>query len=896
MNDEIKDELRFHIEERIRQLVAQGMSPEEAGAEARRRFGDAERYAREIRRIERTIQSSSRRVGWGDSLRRELRHAARVLWRTPAFSLMAFLTLALGLAATTAIYTVVERVLLRPLPYPGPEELVAVQHPTSSPGTGESQWGIASVGYFHFRNARSLQDLGAYRTGSLAVSNPGRDAVEIRTAQATASVFTVLGGRAALGRVFNTEDDRPGLPWRDVVISYEFWQRYYGGDRGVIGRTIHTAAAPFTIIGVTQPGLTLPKPGPFASKADLAGFGVDLWLPLNLDPATRQNNHALYGVGRLTPGYSAEDAQRELAGMLAQFTTVYPEVYSQGFMRTYNFRVSVTPLLDDVLGSTVGTALWILFGAVGLVLLIACANVANLFLVRMEARRREAAIRGALGASRGRMAAHYLAESLLVSLAAGVAGVLLAKGSIAAILAVAPRSLPRLAGVELTWTAVAVAAGLSVLAGLAFGLLPLLRDRVDIETLRESARGLTTSRRRRFLRNGLVVSQVALALMLLAGAGLMIRSFLALHAVRPGLDPSGVVTLRVNLPYRTYETMTRAANFHRDLAERVRAIPGVAAVGATALLPLRDYGIGCAIVFRERRPYARGEATPCVSTVTTLPGFFQAMGIPVRGRAPEWSDVAGKTQAVVVTHALAERLWPGEDPIGKGIGLNGPDSEYWYRVVGVVPELRAHGLDQAPSEALFLPGTALIPGQESWGMLNYQELVIRVSRGSPLEVAGPVRDILRNMDSSVPIAEAVTMQAVVERSMSRTTFIMLLLGLAAGMALVLSAVGIYAVISYLVAQRRQEIGMRIALGAPVERVLGLVLGQTARLALAGVALGMLGVIAGTRLLRSLLFGVGPNDPLVLAAVPVVLLLLALLASYLPARRAAGVDPVEVLRG
>jgi hypothetical protein len=321
----------------------------------------------------------------------------------------------------------------------------------------------------------------------------------------------------------------------------------------------------------------------------------------------------------------------------------------------------------------------------------------------------------------------------------------------------------------------------------------------------------------------------------------------------------------------------------------------VAAVGSTGALPLRDYGTGCAIVFREHRPYASGEAVPCIATVPTLPGFFGAMGIPVQGRAPDWSDMDSRTQAVVVTRALAERLWPGEDPIGKGIGINGPDTQFWYRVVGVVPELRAHGLDQPPSEVLFLAGTPLNPAQERWGMLNYQELVVRVAQGNPLELAGPVRGILKELDPSIPVFEPVTMETLVERSVARTTFIMLLLGLAAGMALLLSAVGIYAVIAYLVVQRRQEIGMRIALGAPVRRVLGLVLGQTARLALVGVALGMLGVLLGTRLLRSLLFGVSPNDPIVLAGVPVVLFAVAILASFLPARRAAGVDPAEVLR-
>jgi predicted permease len=895
--DEVNDEMRFHMEERVKLLVAEGMPREQAEAEARRRFGDYGRWEQETRTIDETTLTTANRMEFFETLRREVAHAARVLARTPAFSLLTLVTLALGIAATTAIYTVIEGVLLRPLPYANPGQLVSVMHPTTAPGSGERKWGLSSVSYFHFKeHSRTLADIGAYRTGSLTVSDPGTDAVEVRTAQVTASLLTTLRARAVLGHLFDATDYLPTTRWTKVVLSYEFWRSHYGADSSVIGKKIQTAASAYEIIGVTQPGFTLPKPGSFASTADLARFGVDIWMTLNLDPATRQNNHAFSGVARLAPGRTVDDAQRELASMTSQFSTLFPDVYSAGFMKSYNFRVSATPLLDEVLGPTVARTLWILFAAVGLVLAIACANVANLFLVRMEARRRESAIRGALGADGRHMAVHYLSESLMLTVTAGVAGIVLARVGIAAILAVAPRNLPRLAGVELHWTSVAFAALLAIGTGVLFGLLPLVRSRVDVQTLREGGRGLTASPRRKLARDGLVVAQVALALILLVGAGLMIRSFMHLRTVRAGLDPSGVLTVSISLPYRTYRTMSEANVFHREFSQRVAALPGVIAVGGSGALPLRDYGTGCTVVYRENLPYASGEPTPCVFTVTTIPGFFKAMGISVRGRVPEWTDVEGRTQAVVVTEALAKRLWPGEDVIGKGIASNGMNSVNWYRIVGVVPELRANGLDQPASEVLFMAASPLFPQQENWGMMNEQEYVVRTARGNPMDIAPSMRAILKEMNPSIPFTSPVTMQTIVDRSMARTSFIMLVLGLSAAMALVLSAVGIYGVISYLVAQRRSEIGVRIALGASVRGVLGLVMGQSVRLALIGVVIGLVGAVAGTRLLGSLLFGVSPTDPVVLTFVPIVLVTLAAVSSFAPARRAAGVDPVEALRG
>jgi putative ABC transport system permease protein len=537
----------------------------------------------------------------------------------------------------------------------------------------------------------------------------------------------------------------------------------------------------------------------------------------------------------------------------------------------------------------------VLFGAVGVVLLIACANVANLFLVRAESRRRESAVRAALGATRSQMVAHHLVESLMVALAAGALGVGCAIVLLRALVAIAPSDLPRLAEVGVHWTAIALGLALSIVAGIVFGLYPALR-KIDTESLREGSRGLSASPRQRAVRNGLVVAQVALALVLLAAAGLMARSFGALRAVRPGLDPSGVLAFSIALPGTKYRTMEESAAFHRELQSRLAALPGVREVGAATGIPLRDMGAGCAVVFREGRPYGPDEEAPCVQVPRVTPGFFAALGIPVQGRAPEWRDVDAGTGAVVVTKALADRLWPGEDPIGKGMNSNGPNvtESGFYRVVGVVPELRAAGLDKAPTEVVFYPVVQL-PRTWLWGPVRGPTYVVRTGLDDPAALTGSVRRVLAELDPQVPLANVTTMEEVVTRSMSRVSFIMLLLGVASAIALLLSAVGIYGVISYLVGQRRGEIGVRIALGAPASQVATMIVGQSLRLALAGIAIGLLAALAGTRVLRSLLFEVSPTDPVVLAAVAALLVALAALSSFAPARRAARVDPIEALR-
>lgn len=892
----VDDEFRFHIEERIAEFVAQGMTREQAEAEVQRRFGDIRQYHRETRDIDEATMRTRNRFEFFGALRRETARSARVLWRTPSFSLIAFLTLALGIGAVTAIFTVLDAVVLRPLPYPTANRLVSVLHPATVPGSGERKWGVSPGGYFYFReNAKSLGDFGIYRTGSTTVTGDGTAAEVAQVGVVTASIFSVLGARPEVGRLITPDDDQPNGP-RRVVLGYEYWRRRFGSDRTVVGRALRTSGGDYEIIGVTQPMLPLPMPGPFSSAASLAGVGMDLWMPMQLNPAGPfWNNHPNVGIGLLRDGVTAQEAHAEILTLTTRLPEAIPNAYSTGFMETYHFRGEATPLKEAVLGPSLPRTLWTLFGSVALVMLIAAANVANLFLVRMEARRHEATLRTALGADRRHMAVHYLSESLLLAGAAGLAATWISYAGLRALLAIAPE-FPRLATVGMDWRSVSFALGAALVTGVVFGLLPLLRRDVHTATLREGGRGLTGSRRQGAVRNGLVVAQLSLAVVLLASAGLMLLSFQHLRQVQPGFTDRDVLAFDVALPSTEYTTREQAVLFHRQVQERLRALPGVVSVGSVTQLPLEGYATGCTVVWREGRPFSRekGEDVPCVSTPTAMPGFFESLQVPVRGRTPDWSDVDGRTQAVVVTQALADRLWPGEDAIGQGINSNGSNSTTWYKIVGVVPELRAEAFDAPPSEAVFYAPTSFTPDAESRAM-NFLTYVIRTDGTEPTSLIPAARRILAEANQRIPFVNARTMEQVVANSLSRTSFVMILLGLAAGMALLLSAVGTYGVISYLVTQRRPEIGVRIALGAPVARVSRLVVLQSLRLAVVGVSLGLVGAWAATRLLSRLLYNVSPTDPSVMGVVAVLLLGVAGLAAFAPARRAARIDPVEVLR-
>lgn len=816
-----------------------------------------------------------------DTIGRETRQALRSLARSRGFTFIAILTLALGIGATTAVYTLLDRVVLNPLPYPHADRLVKIGSLVSGK-TVTGEWGVSAGGYFYYLDHnRSFDALGVYARRDLSMVAGGR-AERVRAAYVTASIGKMFGAHASLGRLTNTDDDRPGAA-SVAVLSHAYWVTRFGGDPEIVGQSISIEGNPVEVVGVLEAEENLPAIG--------AAPDPDLWLPLRLDPAaTPINDHGLRAIGRLRDGTTIEAARADLASLTARFPEELPTAYSPRFMRDYHFTSNLTPLREAVVGES-SHILWMLLGAVAIVLMIACANVANLFLVRLEGRRRETAVRTALGADRAHLAWHYLTESLILAAAAGTLGTALSWGAIRLLVIMAPASIPRLAEIHLGWSSIVFAAIISLGTGVIFGLIPLRRSGVDVSTLRENARGMTASRGRHAARGTLVVAQVALAVVLLAAAGVMLRSFERLRSVRPGFDPAGVIALDISLPYARYSDYQTTSAFYSQLQERVHTLPAVEAVGATRDLPL-DGGGRCAVLFAKGATAPNKGAAPCIRYTYVTPGYFEAMGIALHGAPSAWNDVDGKHAGVVVSGSLADRFWPGEDPVGREIKGGGGDG--YFQVAAATGDVRIDDLRTPAPEIIYFP---IVPAEETeiWGSANSMTLVVRVKSADPLALVPAIRRMLAAIDPSVPIANARTMSYVVAKSMARLSFTMLLLGVAGAMALVLSAIGLYGVISYIVGERRGEIGVRMALGARAGEVGGMIMLQSVKLAGVGVAIGVIGAAASTRILRSLLFEVSPADPLTLVAVALFLVLLATLASYAPARRAARVDPIEVLR-
>jgi predicted permease len=813
----------------------------------------------------------------------DFRHAIRSLIRQPGFTAIAVLTLGLGIGATAAIFTLLERVVLNPLPYPESRQLAWVE--SGVPGMGEGAvWGVSVAGFFEFQQQlKTVSAMGAYTPTSMGVAEEAGAATQARAAFVTADLLPLLGASRSLGRLFDNQDTQTGA--EDVVIlNHGYWATRFGSDSTVIGRSITLEGRPVQVIGVMASGVDLPR------------RSIDLWLPLRINSADPPvNAHWLNVIARLRPGSTMEELAADLKRVTATFPTRFPQAYNPEFMQASRFTTVTMPLKDQVIGSN-GRTLWLLLGAVGLVLCIAAANVAALLLVRAESRRTELKLRAALGASRGRIARHLMVEGVAISVLASVTGVMLAVAGIGGLRAIAPESLPRLSEVAVGPATLAVSLLLALIAGIGASLLPVLHfsGASPLGAMSGIAIGRVHGQHRPITRNVLVVGQLALAVMLVTASCLMLRSFQRLRAVDPGFDATGVLTVELSLPNARYQNYTAVAEFYRALESRVKALPGVQAAGVTSDLPLEGFG-GCASMFVEDRPLDPGANPPCLGNLVAGPGMFAAMGIPLVGREPGWHDLDAGSGAVVVTRSLAERFWPGENPIGKGIRGNGNQPPY-YRVVGVTGALRARGLDKDPAEAVFFP-LKPIEGAQLWSPLSNSFLVVRTSSDDPTEVASAVRGVIAELDPMVATASIQTMEQIVRSSSSvaRVTFTMILLGIASSLALILSVVSIYGVISYVAGQRRSELGLRMVLGATRPQATGLVVRQALGLVTLGLGLGLLGAIMLGRTLRSLLFEVSPTDPLSLLAVSSLLLLVGGVAAWLPANRATAVDPMVALR-
>lgn len=822
----------------------------------------------------------------------ELRLALRSLRRSPGFTAAAVLTLALGMGASTAVFTMLKRVVLDPLPYPASSQLVRLKNQVPGVGPGE-EWQLSTAQYFYFReHARALAELGIYNADGANVAVQG----EPRRANivvSNAGLLRLLGARAVAGRLFDDTDDAPAAP-AVAVLSHGFWQRGFGGDQDAMGRILRINEQPFTVIGVMAPGVELPQ-----ERGSPASPRTDVWFPMRLDPAGPfGNNHVYPTIARLAPGATAEQAEGEIARLTPELPDAFPRAYSTGFFERFGFRTVIYPLKEYVVGD-MGRRLWILLGAVGLVLAIAAANVANLFLVRVEGRRREMMIRSALGAGRRAVVWNLLADSLILAAAGGALALLVSAAGVSWLAALAPPGIPRLDRVAIDAGVVGFTLALVSVVAVAVTAVSALRQRpiLGLGVLAEGGRTHTVGRERHRLRSALVVAQVALALVLVVSAGLLVRSFSRLSAVDPGVDPEGVFTVQLFLPRQRYREMQDVWRFYEEVLTRVRALPGVVAAGGSEVLPFQSR-YGCTVQgFEDAEVYERirgAGMTTCAGQGVSTPGYLEALGIPLlAGRMLTREDSENpEPGAVVVSKAFADRFWPAEDPIGKGV-KSADSRPPFYRVVGVVGDVHAESLDEPPALAVYYP---VVPNSANWRWyLDQMYLVVRTTLADPASLFPAIRGAVREVDPEIPLANAEEMRSIVDRSLSRASFTMTLLGIAGGAALLLAAIGLYATISYIVARRTNEIGVRMALGAEPQQVQSLVVGGSLRLTLSGLGIGLVGGLALTRVLRGLLYGVAPTDPTAFLGATMVLAVVALLAGWLPARRAARVDPVVALR-
>lgn len=813
----------------------------------------------------------------------EIRQAARRLVRTPLFTLAATSTLALAIAANISIFTVVYRVVMNPLPYADSKRLIALDYGVPArnltSGLSSMTWQL----YYQLADhARTLDAIAVYNTSPATLTGGGTPERMV-IARATPSLTKVLRVSPAIGRWF-TEDEGISGAANVAVLSYGLWVRRFGADPEVIGRSIDLDGVPTEIVGIMPAGFAFPD------------STIDLW---TAGQSTRANASFLFtlaGVARLRDGASIASARAEITSLIESLARVSPN--QRGIVS------AALPLQDAIVGR-IATALWILLASVGVVLLVACANIANLFLVRSETRQREIAVRRALGAGTRGVARYFFIESTLLSLLGGAFGLLLAWGGVRLLVAYGPATLPRLEEIRLDGVIVAFAIGLCIIAAALFGAIPLMRLAPLASSLHESGRGQAISRGSHRARQLLMGGQVALALVLLIASGLMVRSFQQLRAVDPGFNPSSALTFGIGLPERKYSTRDAAVAAHRAILDRLAAIGGVTGASMSSCLPLAGFCYGNGLVVegevfdpRRLRPFAGFRAVSGA--------YLEEMGIRIeRGRNLDRADVDRAEQSVVINKALADAYFPGVDPVGRRMRSSFPPTSKlppppWLTVVGVVANTSTMSLGEpAAIPQMYMPvsvaGGPDIPRESLIGPdVTTMTYVIR-SALPPADLMAPVRDAIAHIDPDLAIAQVRTLQDIVDRASDQTSFTMLLLAIAAAVALILGSIGIYGVISYIVTQRTGEIGVRLAMGAEPANVSAMILRQGGGVTLAGIAVGLVLAFAGSRLTESLLYKVGPRDPFVFGAMTLLLMTIALFACWLPARRAARLSPLDALR-
>jgi putative ABC transport system permease protein len=854
MAQEFESHLQMHMDDNIRA----GMSPEQARREALIKFGGMESAKESMRETSRFL--------WIETSWQDLRYALRGLRLNPGFAITAILSLALGIGASVAIYTVADNLLLRPLPYPGASELAMVWEHNQRNGNVHNV--VSPANYFDWKAQNDVfENIGGFFELRRLLGD-GRRSEEVEAQAVSSEVLPLLRVQPIRGRVFTYDEDSKDA--HVAIISYRLWQSWFGGDEGILGRQIQVNLRPFTIIGVMPPDFY------FHTRS------IDLWLTLGLNPSPDLRTHGgrwMMSIARLKPSVSLKQAQAEMSGIGKRLEIAYPSFDK-------NWGINVEPLRDSLVGQ-VKPSLIALLGAVTLLLAVSCANVANLLLARHTARRREFAVRGALGAARSRLLRQLLTESLVLGLVGGALGIALASVAVSGLVGLAPREMTRSVQVVFDDRILTIAVAISILTSVVFGLAPALiasRGNINRALHEESHQGTGGGNR---LRSWLVAGEVACSVILLAGAGLLFRTVIGLQAVDPGLNPDKVLTFSVSLPGAKYGEGAKTVDFYTAAVERLSQLPGVRSASAISYLPFNGMAAGTGFNIAGRPPARPGEDLD-TTVRTILPGYFQTLGIPFKqGRDfTAADDVISSPYHFIVNEAFVKKYFPSEDPLGKQISVEMDDKNPFGEIVGVVGDVKEGTLDKEP-----LPTVYYVHAH-----LAYHEMVfVMKADQEPLSLTDPARKVIQGLDREIPVSDVRPMTAVVRQTFARQQFSAVLLGGFSLAALLLAAIGIYGVLAYSVTQRTREIGVRVALGAEPRSIMRLIVAGGVRMVIAGAVVGLAAALALAGVLKSLLYGVSARDPLTFLLAPAVLAAVALIAAYVPARRAARVSPMEALR-
>jgi predicted permease len=862
---EVEDELAFHVEGRVEELIAEGWEPAAARDEAIRQFGDPVRYRDECRAIARDGMTRERRGEVMENVLRDIHFALRSFRRSPGFTFVAVLTLGLGIGATTAVFTVAKNVIFDPLPFADPDRVVMIWEQNSAQNIDRALPSPPNFADWRRQN-RTFEDMAAMNDASLTLSGLDQPTV-VQVAYVTPNTFELLGVEAQIGRTLRPGDDIAGASL--VVVSDGLWRSVFGADPQVVGRSIELNGTAVEVVGVMPPTFGVPRPD------------VDLWLPADyMSASLNRQTRSLLVFGRLAADVDAETARADLDRIQASIAVSFPEANT-------GWTTDVMPVQEQIVGASTRSVLVVLLGAVGFVLLIACANVANLLLGRSHAREREISVRTALGAGRARVVSQLLTESLVLGAMGGVVGTAFALGVVDLLVALEPTGLPRLDEVGVDPGSLAFAGAASLLTALIFGLAPALHAarRSVADTLRGSASIGGGSPER--ARSALVVAEIAVSLVLLVGAGLLTRSLLQLRSVDPGFVAEDVMIARVSLGAE-YAANDSKARYFEEVLRRIRETPGVRAAGVTSVLPMDPAGIDFDLPYLAEGHPARPEGeVPQTDYRIVSDGYFDAMGMEIaRGRDFGPLDRAETERVLIVNESFADQLWPGQDPIGKTITIYYVNDVPW-EVVGVVGDTRHRGLG-AP-----VPAQMYVPMAQSENLFGYMHFAVKTSGAA--ETLRAIRTAAVEVDAKYPLYDVSSMASIMAATTERDRFVAMLLGAFAMLALCLAAVGIHSVVAYHVTERTPEIGLRMALGAGRSTVLRDVLRKAAAVAVAGVAIGMAGAAATTRVMRSFLVDVSPLDPVTFAGMSAILIVVALVAALVPALRAAAMDPAGALR-